>query len=201
MHGGLSVNKRREEAIYELSTRNVLFSCEGTAESVLIERLVEADKLIVPSTNIVHDMDGNACTNLRSAKDIQREFLGIDYPRGLLIARIVDSNPGRFLLEKPYRLSDIKVYDFITRPEIEVLVLVREKALDCFNGRSSSERQLNASDWCKQKLGLTKIKTRAFLEGYWNDADELVRCIREANGKRGSNKNDQLGLTDLLKQS
>lgn len=200
MHGGSSVNKRRDEAIDELRMRNVLFSCEGTAECVVIEHLEEAGKLIVPACNIVHDMDGNPCTSYRSAKDIQREFLGIDYPNGLLIARIVDSNPGKLLLDRPYRLRDIKIYDFITRPEIEVLILVRENALDCFNKRPTSERQLSASDWCKQKLKMSEVKSRAFLEGYWNDADELVRCIREATSKLGGNKNDQLGLIDLLKR-
>lgn len=193
------MNSRRAEAIRELKSRSVLFSCEGKAERVIVERLVEDDLLIVPKANVVRDMDGRPCTLLRKAKDIQREFLGVDYPAGLMIARIVDVNPGAFRLARPYTLLDIKIFDFITRPEIESLVLAREGELDRFRGRRGHDRQLNASDWCVQKLGMTDVKSEEFLLDYWNDADRLIRCIREAHSKLGGNKNDQLGLVDLLK--
>lgn len=199
MLGSSYVNSKRTEAIRDLKTRQVLFSCEGKAERVVIETLSEANALVVPNQNIVRDMDGRPCTLLRKAKDIQREFLGVDYPDGLLIARIVDVNPGVFRLDRPYRLLEIKVFDFITRPEIEALVLAREGELDKFRNRRGHDRQLNASDWCIQKLRIDDVKGEEFLKDYWSDADDLVRCIREAYSKLGSHKKEQLGLADLLK--
>lgn len=194
------MSKRGDEAQDLLTTRQVLFSCEGKAERVIITRLVEDGCTVVPDRNVVRDMDGRPCTLLRRAKDIQREFLDMtDYPDGLLVARIVDVNPGVLKFGQPYRLRDICVRDFITRPEIERLVLAKEGALGGFLSRRGADRQLNASDWCRQKLGLGDVKAEAFLQEYWKDSEELVRCIREANASLGGKKNEQLGLVDLLK--
>lgn len=118
MRGSSYVASSRTDSFHELTLRQVLFSCEGKAERVVITKLAEADALVVPTRNIVRDMDGRPCTLLRRAKDIQREFLGVDYPDGLLVARIVDVNPGVLKFDRPYRLLDIKVLDFITRLEI-----------------------------------------------------------------------------------
>lgn len=192
------MDRRSDEAFELLTSRQVLFSCEGTAERVIIAKLVESERIVVPPHNVVRDMDGIPYTTLRRAKDIQREFLGMDYPDGLLIARIVDTNPGKFALSRPYRLSDIRVLDFITSPEIERLILVKENEIGAFQGRRGRDRQLNASDWCVQHLGYSDVKSEDFLKEYWKDADELVRCIRQANATLGGAKKSQLGLVNLL---
>ena len=194
------MSKRGDEVHDLLTTRQVLFSCEGKAERVIITRLVEDGCTVVPERNVVRDMDGRPCTLLRRAKDIQREYLDMtDYPDGLLVARIVDVNPGVLRFSQPYRLRDIRVCDFITRPEIERLVLAKEGSLSAFLSRRGADRQLNASDWCQQKLGMTDVKAEAFLREYWKDSRELARCIREANASLGGKKNEQLGLVNLLK--
>lgn len=90
----MPMNKTRDEFQRELVEHDVLFSCEGTHESVIIEKLCESGRLIVPEERLVRDMDGNPYTADRKAKDIERDFLGIDYPHGLLLVRIVDVNPG-----------------------------------------------------------------------------------------------------------
>ena len=193
------MNKQREEALELLTTRHVLFSCEGRAEQVIITKLIESGCIVVPDDRIVRDMDGHLCTRLRKAKDIQKEFLWTDYPDGLLIARVVDVNPGKLVFNKPYRLRDIRVLDFITRPEIERLILVKEGQLGAFEARRGRERQLNASDWCEQKLGLPNVKSKEFLEAYWHDAHELMDCIRKAQSSLGGKRSGELGLVDLLK--
>ncbi len=199
MLGSTCMDRRKKEALDLLSTRHVLFSCEGKAERVIVTRLVEGGCTIVPRRNVVRDMDGRPCTLLRRAKDIQREFLGMDYPNGLLVARVVDVNPGRLAFDRPYRLRDIRVLDFVTRPEVERLVLVKEGQLDAFQKRRGSDRHLNASDWCIQKLHMDDVKSERFLEGYWSDPDELVRCIREAHRKAGKGESAELELADLLR--
>lgn len=198
MRGSTFVSRRGEETHELLTSRHVLFSCEGRAEQVIITKLIESGRTIVPDNRVVRDMDGNPCTRLRKAKDLQREYLEVDYPDGLLIARIVDVNPGRLKFSGPYRLRDIKTLDFITRPEIERLVVVKEGQLGAFEGRRGKDRQLNASDWCIQKLGLTAVKSKEFLEEYWQDAFELERCIRKAHASLGGRAGTELGLMDLL---
>ena len=200
MHGNTCMSRHGDEVRDLLTTRQVLFSCEGKAERVIITRLLEDDCTVVPERNVVRDMDGRPCTLLRRAKDIQREFLDMtDYPDGLLVARIVDVNPDVLKFNQPYRLRDIVVRDFITRPEIERIVLVKEEALTAFLSRRGSDRQLNASDWCRQKLGLEDVKAEAFLQEYWKDSNELVRCIRAATSSLGGKKNEHLSLVDLLR--
>lgn len=198
MQGSTCVSKRRDEILQELVRRQVLFSCEGTAEKVIIGLLANAGRLVVPQESIVRDMDGNPCTTLRRAKDIQREFLDVDYPDGLLIARIVDVNPGVFKLDRLYRRQDIMVRDFVSRPEIESLILVREGSYNEFQTRRGADRQLNASDWCIQRLGMKNVKTERFLVDYWSDADVLEGCVRKLHGMQSS-EGGQLGLVDLLK--
>ncbi len=198
MRGSTCVGRREEEALGLLTSRHVLFSCEGRAEQVIITKLVESGLTVVPDDRVVRDMDGNPCTRLRKAKDLQREFMEVDYPDGLLVARIVDVNPGKLEFGRPYRLRDIRALDFITRPEIERLVLVKEGQLGAFEGRRGKDRQLNASDWCVQKLGLTAVKSKEFLESYWQDAHELERCIKRAHASLGGKAGGELGLVNLL---
>ena len=44
-----------DEARRLLTDRFVLFSCEGTAEGVVIQRLYDADLLVVPRRHVVKD--------------------------------------------------------------------------------------------------------------------------------------------------
>lgn len=77
MRGSTCVGRREEEALALLTSRHVLFSCEGRAEQVIITKLVESGLTVVPDDKVVRDMDGNPCTRLRKAKDLQREFMEI----------------------------------------------------------------------------------------------------------------------------
>lgn len=45
----------RNEARRCLTSHNVLFSCEGTCEEVVMKRLLDAGALVVDSKNIVRD--------------------------------------------------------------------------------------------------------------------------------------------------
>ncbi len=190
------VNSDRNEFRRLLQTRSVLFSCEGTAEAVIIDRLVEGGRTIVPVPDVVRDNDGRPYTTLRQMKDIRDRFLGVGYPDGLLIVRIVDVNPGNIVIPKLYR-REVELRDVITRPEIEALVLAREGAYQDWyrHGKSS----LKPSEWCEQRLGFGRqLKTRKFLEQYWNSADTVVNAIRTYDQLLGSHRHEQLNLSDLL---
>lgn len=182
----------------ELREHEVLFSCEGTAEKVIIEKLFNAGKLVMPKENVVRDIEDNPYTGDRRAKDLQRDFLGLNYPHGLLLVRIVDVHPGILKFSSLYR-DQVRVRDVVTRTEIEVLILVKEGQYQNWY-RHGKNAGLMPSQWCIQKLGLKAVKTRDFLESYWADADELAVVIHEYTEALGGHKNDQLNLADLLSE-
>ena len=62
-----------------------------------------------------------------------------------------------------------------TRPEIEILAIIKEGAYRDW----THVNNMKPSEFCKEKLGLHKIKQYAFLRQYWNDADELCRVIEQ----------------------
>lgn len=161
-----------------------------------MQKLFEEDALIVPNDHVVRDVDTQRpCMRLRKAKDIESRFYGYDYPDGLLVARIVDVNPGKFVIPKFYQ-DTVVCRDVITRQEIEVLILVSEGEYD--EWYRHGKQKMKASDWCKQKLKMDRVKEREFLEDYWQKHD-LIDAIHGYTHSLGSQKNAQLNLEDLLK--
>ena len=185
-----------------LCSHYVLISCEGTCEQVLIDTLLSAGKLAIPKENLVTDPNqGTPYTRLRKAKDIRDAFLGLDYQMGnnseLVLARIVDVNPGRFSLPSLYK-DRVIVRDFVTQPEIEMLMILREGAFQRWSNYRARGKQLLPSEFCSRELGYRGLKSERFLRGYWNDPDEIVNCIREYHSCVGKHKHGQLELADLL---
>lgn len=179
-----------------LRSRDVLFSCEGTAEAVIIDCLVKEGKTLVPSSHIVENRDGKPYTTLRKINRLQDEFFGVDYPHGLMIVRVKDQSPENFRIPKLYRDSII-YRDVITRPEIESLVLVREEQYR--NWYEHGKTESKPSEWCERELGFgKKLKTYQFLKQYWNSVDAVIDAIRNYDSLIGGHKHDQLNLSDLL---
>lgn len=190
------MNNARETFRQELRKHDVLFSCEGTAEEVIIETLVGAHCIIVPDDHLVYDREGKLYTGDKTAKKIQRDFLGLNYPHGLLLVRIVDVNPGRMKFNKLYE-GQATAKDVIARTEIEFLILVREGEYQNWY-RHGKGRGILSSQWCVQMLGMGDIKTRTFLEEYWQDPDELVASIMKYTSALDGHRDDQLNLADFL---
>lgn len=187
---------------YLLEHRFVLFSCEGTAEGVVIQRLFDEGLLAVDRNRVVFDslyLD-RPYTRMRKATDIASHYLTVNYAvdgaEGILIARIVDSRASRFDLPRGAR-DGAEVRSFYTRPEIEMLAIHREGAYDEWQRRSRRERSLRPSEFCKQELGLSRIKEAAFLEEYWSDGNLLVKAILE-HASKSQRKDGDLFLADLL---
>ena len=86
------------------------------------------------------------------------------------IVRIIDSPNERFHLSPLYQ-SKARVFTLTTRPEIKILAIIKEGAYRA----CTHVNNMKPSEFCKEKLGLRKIKQFAFLRQYWNDADEQYR--------------------------
>lgn len=186
-----------------LSNRYVLFSVEGAAEGVIIERLVVDGSLIVPRSRIVPDANyyERPYTRTRKASEIADQYFGVNYAvngsEGLLIARIVDSRAAKFTLPRNARNAAV-VFSFFTRPEIEMLAIFREGAYEEWLRAKRRNRNLRPSEFCKGELGLEKIKETTFLKKYWARGDELTESIREYARSCHRDKGENI-LADLLK--
>ena len=190
----------RDELRSLLQSSYVLFSCEGTAEAVCIEKLVEANTMVVPRENIVDDpIFFTPYTRLRKADDIANRFLRTTFEgegvSGLTICRVVDSRSARFKLPRRLEGSCV-VMSLFTRPEIEMLVIHAIGAYDEWLRASRRDRNLKPSEFCKGQLRLPHVKEKDFLEEVW-DAHVLVRAI-EAYDARRPHAADELSLGALL---
>ena len=171
----------------ELLGYHPLFSCEGTGEEVIISKLVEADALLFPKDHVVD------ITRKRKSTDIQSEYLGFEYDWPVCIVRILDSLRERFKLG-PLYAERYPVVSVHTRPEIEMLVIIREGQYSDYSKRKSS---MKPSIYCKSVLGLRDVKSQQFLEDYWDVehiVDAAARYQRLARLESG-----ELCLADLIR--
>lgn len=162
-----------------------IISCEGTAEQVVVDILLEADALVFSEADVVD------VTRLRKASDIQDNYLNLDYDWPVYIVRVLDSRKERFKLGNLYA-GRFPVVSYMTHPEIEVLAIIREGSWRRWHGG-----RMKPSDFCKQELAMHEVKREGFLESYW-DADSLTAAAREY--KRLSKiPKGELCLADLIR--
>lgn len=166
---------------------HALFVCEGTFEQVAITILKDAGVLVTPRENII------AITRLRKASQVQDKYLNYDYDWPVAIVRIIDSRKEQFRLGNLYR-DRFTVTNVYTRPEAEMLVIARE---GCFTDYAKRKSKMKPSEYCVQVLGLSDVKSRPFLERYWN-VDSLSAAAREYKRLQKLDKGE-ICLADLLK--
>lgn len=162
-----------------------VISCEGTAEKVTVDILLEADALVFPEADVVD------VTRLRKASDIQDNYLNLDYDWPVCIVRVLDSRKERFKLGNLYA-GRFPVVSYVTHPEIEVLPIIREGAWRRWHGG-----RMKPSDFCKQELGMREVKREGFLRDYW-DADSLTAAAREYR-RLSKIPKGELCLADLIR--
>ncbi|MGL5977764.1 MAG: hypothetical protein ACRCZJ_02050 [Erysipelotrichaceae bacterium] len=162
--------------------------CEGSAEQVVIEILLESDKLIFDNNKL---LDGEVI-RVRSAASFEQKYLGKDFKEKITILRILDSRKENFKLGRAY-ISKIKVINVITAPEIEVLVIINEGKYQDY--KSSKQKP---SEYCKRELGLKDIKSAQGVKKYFSNPDVLVDCIKKYKQQARLVKGE-ITLFDLLK--
>ncbi|MBR3225699.1 MAG: hypothetical protein IKF78_10320 [Atopobiaceae bacterium] len=175
------------KALEHLQGFHPIISCEGTGEEVVVKKLVAADALVFPSCDVVD------ITRKRKAQVIQSDYLGFEYDWPVCIMRILDSPRERFRLGHLYadRFPVVNVY---TRPEIEMLVIIRKGRYHDYSKKKSS---MKPSVYCKDVLGLHDVKSATFLEDYW-DVESIVVAAQEYRRLSHLERNE-LCLADVVK--
>lgn len=171
----------------QLAGYHPVISCEGAAEEVIIKKLLDENRLVFPESEVI------GVTRKRKASDIQEEFLGFEYDWPVCIIRVHDSCKEQFRLGNLY-VSRFPVWSFTTHPEMEILVVLRENKWEKW--RKSKKKP---SDFCKQYLGMKRIKSTSFLTDYWN-ADSIAEAALEYR-RKSKISSRELCLADLIRYS
>lgn len=101
--------------------------CEGTAEEVIINILLDHDKLIFNRKQLIEEKP----LRCRNAKTFEERHLRKGFMDQISIVRILDSRRENFKISKAYE-HKIDIINIITAPEIEMLVIFAEKKYEKF---------------------------------------------------------------------
>lgn len=174
-------------ALERLAGFHPIISCEGRGEEVIVKKLVAADRLVFPAADVVD------ITRSRKSADIQNDYLGFEYDWPVCILRVLDSPRERFRLGGLYS-NRFPVASVYTRPEIEMLVVIREGKYSDYAKLKSSTKP---SIYCKDTLRMRDVKSEAFLESYW-DAESIAAAAREYR-KVSHLDRGELCLADIIR--
>lgn len=162
--------------------------CEGAAEQVIMNLLMDANKLIFTSEDLLE----GEFIRCRGAKSFEQQYLRKGFTDKITVLRILDSRRENFCLSRAYA-PKIDVINVITAPEIEMLIICSEKKYDEF--KKSGKKP---SEFCKSDLKYHDVKSTGFVKNYFSNTDVLLEAIKEY--KRVSNvKKGEYTLSDLLK--
>lgn len=162
--------------------------CEGGAEETIIDLLLKDNRLIFTYDNL---LDGEIL-HCRKAKNFEERYLRKGFSEQITVLRVLDSRREKFILSKAYA-PKIKVVNVITAPEIEMLIIFGEHKYSAFK-----KLHIKPSDYCKNFLGFTNVKSPDFVTEYFKDINKLILAIKEY--KRVSDvRKDEYSLADLLK--
>lgn len=171
----------------ELSKYNACI-CEGTAEQVIMDLLLDNNKLIFSRNELLE----HEVLRCRIGKNFEEQYLRKGFTEQITVFRILDSRRENFKLSKAYQ-NKVKIINVITAPEIEMLVILNERKYADY--KKSGKKP---SEYCKSDLKYHDVKSATFVRSYFNDIDILIRAIIEY--KRVSNiQRNEITLADILK--
>ncbi len=192
----------REDIEYlneSLSTGHIICISEGSAEEVIIKKLFYQNKLIFKPNDLYGDNSTiKSFSRTRQGKKFARENLEMDYgDNHINIIRVLDSKKEAFILGKIYdsriKTFNIRIFNILTRPEIEMLVIINEGHYDNYTNKHGS---VKPNIFCKNVLKIKDVKSELFIKNYFEDINVLIKCIE--NYKHLHSTNEEYCLFDLL---
>ncbi len=163
--------------------------CEGSAESVIVNKLLDAGKLIFSRDELLDD-EVLRCRNARKFED---RYLGKGFTKKITVYRILDSRSESFKLRKAYE-SKVDVINVITAPEIEMLIIIHKGK---YSEYCKVKSHTKPSEFCKATLKLPSVKSTEFITNYFSDINDLLSAIKEYKRLSNIPKNETC-LADLL---
>lgn len=111
------------------------------------------------------------------------------------LIRVQDSHRADLGLPSTYRCKIRSEVKCLTRPEIEMLVIIAE---DCYG--DFQKRRMKPSIYCKDVLGLSEVKTYGFFRNCFSDIDLLLKTIKRYDELFPSRVVGEMSLYDLLNE-
>lgn len=173
-------------------TKYVACICEGGAEWVIINKLLDSNSLIFKREDLI---DSRILSRMKP-KEFAEKYLNVDYSEKVTILRILDSPREKFKVPKQYK-DKVKVVDVLTTPEIEMLVICNKGLFADFK-KKQNKSNYTPSRYCKEKLRLKNVKTKKFVARYFKDSKIIVASIKEYY-KYSYHSKDRHSLYDILK--
>ena len=172
---------------------NSIVACivEGKAETAVIELLLKNDLLLFKEDNLL----SGELIKERKAEKFAEKYLGKRFDSKVIVLRILDSRSENFNLKKIYQSKCI-VYNVITAPEIEILIIINEHQYERFK----KTKNMKASSFCSQVLNIGYKKTKEYWESYFSDINDLVAAIKEYDrlSKKSNSKKWNININELL---
>ena len=162
--------------------------CEGGAETAIMDILLDNDLLIFTRDEM---LEGEPL-RCRNAAKFEEKYLRKGFLEKISVIRILDSRRENFKLSKAYE-HKVDVINVITAPEIEMLIIFNEDRYKEF--KKSGKKP---SDFCKEDLKMTSVKSYRFVKDYFSDPDILLAAIKKYHEISKIRKGEYT-LLDLLK--
>ena len=161
--------------------------CEGAAENAIIDILLDNDLLIFSREELL-DEEVIRC---RDGKRFEERYLRKVPEDKVSVIRILDSRRESFKISRAYEYM-VDVINVITAPEIEMLIILTEGQY-----REYKKTGKKPSEFCKEKLKMTDVKSYNFIKEYFADPKILVAAIKQYH-KMSKIRKDEYSLLDLL---
>jgi len=162
--------------------------CEGSAETAIIDLLLEHDLLVFIREQLIEEK----VIRCRNGKQFEERYLRKGFNHKVSVIRILDSRHENFKLSKAY-ISKVNVINVVTAPEIEMLIIFNEGKYDAYK-----KSKMKPSDFCKERLGMTDVKSYKFVKAYFSDINVLLTAIKKYHEKSKIRKGEYT-LLDLLR--
>ncbi len=161
--------------------------CEGSAEQAIMDTLLENNALIFQKNDLLDEK----IIRTRSGTEFEKTYLRKNFKSKITVYRVLDSRGEQFKLSKLYR-DKVEVINVITAPEIEMLIIHNENQYYAFK-----KSRKKPSDYCKQDLKISDVKSYKFVRDYFSDVNKLISAIQTYHQKAKIPKGETT-LYDLL---
>ena len=128
----------------------------------------------------------------REGKTFETRYLRKGFTDKISVIRVLDSRRENFKLSKVYE-NKVDVINVITAPEIEMLIIFHENRYNEFK-----KSQKKPSEFCKENLRMSDVKSYSFVRDYFSDPEVLVAAIKKYHEMSRIPKGEYT-LMDLLK--
>lgn len=174
-----------------------LMMCEGTNELKIMQILLDNQKLIISSDELLGLVPFHA-RQIKTSPPV-KATLNM-YPGEVHILRIGDLQNEKLIIPSEYKHKIVSIEKYCTKPELEMLLIISENLVDSYEKVKSKKRP---KVFAKENIRCGNRKydnSTAFYEEYYGlHCDELINAIQEYKRHNGARKKDEHYLAELLR--